>query len=112
MPAKVWAHEEWISETNSALLKCVMDDMLRKSGFNVLDFIEHHFNPQGYTALWLLSESHLAIHTFPEHNKTYLQISSCMLPYFQTFISLLNNTVFTEFESNTLTQAHSASEIP
>ena len=63
--------------------------MLQRSTFNVLNFTEHHFDPEGYTALWLLGESHLAIHTFPEHGTTYLEMSSCMMDKFICFIECL-----------------------
>ena len=49
---------------------------------------EHPFNPQGYTALWLLSESHFAVHTFPEFGKSYIELSSCNLEYYQKFLSM------------------------
>ena len=41
--------------------------------------------PEGYTALWLLGESHFAIHTFPEEQKTYIELSSCNLEYYEFF---------------------------
>ncbi len=53
------------------------NELLLQSGFTVLNFIEHVFQPQGYTAIWLLAESHLAIHTFPEHNTTFIELCSC-----------------------------------
>ena len=62
--------------------------MLEEAGFNVLDVLEHYFKPQGYTALYLLSESHFAVHTFPEFGKTYIELSSCNLEYYQRFIEL------------------------
>ena len=40
--------------------------------------MEHYFTPYGYTALFLLAESHFALHTFPEENKTYIELSSCV----------------------------------
>lgn len=39
---------------------------LKKAGFAILRFMDWEFTPQGYTALWLLAESHFAVHTFPE----------------------------------------------
>ena len=52
------------------------------SGFQILDKCEHYFPVQGYTGLWLLSESHFAIHTFPEEDKTYIELTSCVSPPF------------------------------
>lgn len=64
--------------------------MLRRATFNVLNFSEYHFQPAGWTALWLLGESHLAVHTFPEHGTSYLELSSCMLDKYVVFIEDLN----------------------
>jgi S-adenosylmethionine/arginine decarboxylase-like enzyme len=88
MQAKIWNYSEWIAETNPKKIKKLFDGLLKKSGFNVLKIIEHHFQPQGYTSLWLLSESHFAAHTFPEFGKTYIELSSCNLEYYQKFIEL------------------------
>ena len=64
MQAKIWNHAQWVKETDPKALRGMFDELLRKAGFNVLSCTEHHFSPQGYTALWLLSESHFAVHTF------------------------------------------------
>ena len=48
--------------------------------------MEHYFTKQGYTGLWLLAESHFAIHTFPEEDKIYIEISSCVKKYFDAFL--------------------------
>lgn len=52
--------------------------------------MEHHFEPQGYTAVWLLAESHCALHTFPEENKAYVELSSCNIDMYTDFIVLFN----------------------
>lgn len=88
MQAKIWNYSEWIAETNPQKIKTLFDNLLLRSGFNVIDCSEHHFNPQGYTALWLLSESHFAVHTFPEFGKSYIELSSCNLEYYQRFIEM------------------------
>lgn len=77
MEAKIWNLKEWIKETDPAQLCAIFDAMIAEAGFTVLDTLEYHFTPQGYTKLYLLCESHFAIHTFPEHNKTYIELSSC-----------------------------------
>lgn len=50
---------------------------------------EHHFSPQGYTCLWLLAESHLALHSFPEEAHTYIELSSCNAGKHRKFVDLL-----------------------
>lgn len=46
-------------------------------GFTVLQKIEHQFEPQGFSLLYLLSESHLSIHTFPEKNYVAIDLYTC-----------------------------------
>jgi S-adenosylmethionine decarboxylase len=47
------------------------------SGANVLNGLSHKFEPQGVTAVCLLSESHISIHTYPEYGKCYADIYCC-----------------------------------
>lgn len=77
MKAMIWNLRRWISETDTNALTAAFDRMVLDAGFTVLDTMEHHFQPQGFTKLYLLAESHLAIHTFPEEGKTYIELSSC-----------------------------------
>lgn len=90
---KAWIDEysEWIPETNPKILKEVFGNMLLQSGFGVINFMEHFFEPQGYTALWLISESHFAVHTFPEEEKTYIHLSSCSSDMYYKFLDLLKD---------------------
>lgn len=77
MEAKIWNYSGWINNTDPNELKNKLSRLLDKAGFTILGEIDHEFQPQGYTKLWLLAESHFAIHTFPEHGATYLELSSC-----------------------------------
>lgn len=90
MKAQIWNFNEWIPETEPGVLFPTFYHMLDRAGFNVIDWLEHHFDPIGYTALFLLGESHFAIHTFPEENKTYIELSSCNKAYFDKFVSMLH----------------------
>ena len=67
-------------------LKKDVEGLIIGSGFTVLKFVDHAFEPQGYTALWLLAESHCALHTFPEEQKAYLEISSCNSEMYVNFV--------------------------
>lgn len=75
-------------ETDPKVIREKYSEILRKSGFSILDIREHHFQPQGYTALWLLSESHFATHTFPEFMKSYIELSSCNLDFYLKFLEM------------------------
>lgn len=88
MQAKIWNFSQWIQDTDPKTIREKYDALLRRAGFNILTLTDHHFNPQGYTALWLLTESHFAVHTFPEFGKSYIELSSCNLEFFQEFLNL------------------------
>jgi len=78
----------WIDYQNEEKIISVFEEILKISGFTIINKVEHYFEKQGYTGLWLLAESHFAIHTFPEENKIYIEISSCVKEYFDNFIAI------------------------
>jgi len=88
MKAQMFNYQHWVEETNPFELRKKYDSQLRESGFGVLSFVEYNFEPEGYTALWLLSESHFAIHTFPEEGKSYIELSSCIENQYLKFMEL------------------------
>lgn len=88
MIAQMFNYNDWVEETDPFVLRSKYNTLLKESGFGVLSFVEYHFEPWGYTALWLLSESHFAIHTFPEESKTYIELSSCVEAQYKKFLEL------------------------
>jgi len=99
MEARIYNIRTWINETNPEKLKNNYSDLLGLSKFEILNFQEHYFEPEGYTALWLLGESHFAIHTFPEENKSYIELSSCNLEYYEFFKANIYSNGFEKAES-------------
>ena len=89
MQAKIFNRQWWLSCEDSELLTQVVAKNLATSGFQVLNFIDHQFQPQGYTCLWLLAESHAAIHSFPEQGRCYLELSSCTAALLVNFTAKL-----------------------
>ncbi len=92
-------HSEWVSETNPFKLRTKYKELLEDSGFGILSFMEYSFEPQGYTAIWLLSESHFAIHTFPEEGKSYIEISSCIEDQYRKFLILSDKSLEENIET-------------
>jgi len=58
-------------------LKNALRESLNKYNFTILGELPYEFDPQGYTFLVLLAESHGAIHTNPEHNSISFVLYSC-----------------------------------
>jgi S-adenosylmethionine decarboxylase proenzyme len=46
-------------------------------GATVIDDIFHQFSPQGVTGVVAIAESHLCIHTWPEHGYAAVDIFTC-----------------------------------
>ena len=91
MEAKIDNFNAWLHCCDEKILKSDLEELLNKSGFSILNFMEHAFEPQGYTAIWLLAESHFALHTLPEEKKSYIEISSCNSDLFVNFIVAFND---------------------
>lgn len=87
MKAQMHNYSTWIKETNPVELMKTFEEKLKSAGFGIENIIEKHFSPAGFTALFLLSESHFAIHTFPEECETYIELTSCVSEPFYKFLS-------------------------
>lgn len=74
-------------------LRSMFTELLENAGFDVLHISDHKFKPMGYTCMWLLGESHFAIHTFPEECIAYVELSSCVEKPFDLFVANYLKTI-------------------
>jgi len=65
---------------DSTLLRRRLKKYLEQDGFGIMDVSEKKFNPHGMSIYFLLSESHLAIHTYPEYSCIAIQFYTCRGP--------------------------------
>ena len=68
---------------DESFLRCTLDKAAKLAKATVLNLISNRFEPQGVTAIALLAESHISIHTWPESNYSAIDIFTCgqnMLP--------------------------------
>ena len=68
---------------DESFLRCTIDRAAKLAKATVLNLISNKFEPQGVTAIALLAESHISIHTWPESNYSAVDIFTCghkMLP--------------------------------
>ncbi len=89
--ANIFSYKNWINEINPDVLKGTFKEALVKSEFRIVKFDEYYFPEKGYTCFWLLAESHLAIHTFPDDNRAYVELSSCNEKKLKSFVSMVSN---------------------
>lgn len=89
----MWNANGWleIGTQSDEDLKTKWNTILRDSEFTILKYVDHQFDPFGFTGLWLLGESHFAIHTFPEENKYYWELSSCVESKYDNYMNLMEN---------------------
>lgn len=62
---------------NMAYLREMCSAVIAKVKLTPLKDVEHQFEPQGISIIYLLAESHLSIHTWPENNSFAMDIHSC-----------------------------------
>ena len=68
---------------DESFLRCTLNKGAKLANATVLNLISNKFEPQGVTAIALLAESHISIHTWPESNYSAVDIFTCgqnMLP--------------------------------
>ena len=68
---------------DESFLRCTLNRAAKLAKARVLNLISNKFEPQGVTAIALLAESHISIHTWPESNYSAVDIFTCgqnMLP--------------------------------
>ena len=54
-----------------------MIETARDVGATIVGESFHHFSPQGVTGILAIAESHISIHTWPEHGYAAADIFSC-----------------------------------
>ena len=62
---------------DESFLRCILNRAAKLANATVLNLISNKFEPQGVTAIALLAESHISIHTWPESNYSAVDNFTC-----------------------------------
>ena len=62
---------------NPTLIKEHMNEAARIANATIVESVFHHFNPYGVSGAVIISESHLAIHTWPEYGYAAVDVFTC-----------------------------------
>jgi S-adenosylmethionine decarboxylase len=62
---------------DESFLRCTLNRSAKLAKATVLNLISNKFEPQGVTAIALLAESHISIHTWPESQYSAVDIFTC-----------------------------------
>jgi S-adenosylmethionine decarboxylase proenzyme len=72
-------------------LESSVEELISRLGLKVVKKDKHDFSPKGTTAFFILSSSHLAVHTWPENNYIHLDLITCQnLPSSEELEKLLS----------------------
>ncbi|MEM2226478.1 MAG: adenosylmethionine decarboxylase [Candidatus Bathyarchaeia archaeon] len=71
----IGVEKERISRVST--VRRILDRVVSKSGLKSISSAFHQFKPYGVSGVYLLRESHLSIHTWPEHGYVALDIFTC-----------------------------------
>lgn len=65
----------WLDSVES--MRAALGDAVRAGGFTLLEVVARPFSPHGVTACAIVGESHLALHSWPEEGRLFVDIASC-----------------------------------
>lgn len=58
-------------------LASALHESAEQAGARVVETLIHRFNPHGLSGVVVIAESHLAVHTWPEHGYASVDIYTC-----------------------------------
>lgn len=74
--SELWGCEfHKLNDVNS--IEKIFVDAALKAGAEIREVAFHQFAPQGVSGVVIISESHLTIHTFPEHGYASIDVYTC-----------------------------------
>ena len=62
---------------NPDFFEALLHSTAAAGGFTVLHTYVHPFSPQGVTGTAVLAESHIALHSWPEHGSLFVDMATC-----------------------------------
>ncbi|ASS74567.1 S-adenosylmethionine decarboxylase proenzyme [Tumebacillus algifaecis] len=74
--AELWECDGQILNNQEEVEKIMVNAAL-ESGAEVREVVFHKFTPQGVSGVVVISESHLTIHSFPEHGYASIDVYTC-----------------------------------
>ena len=58
-------------------VKKLLCESVRRGGGTIVKALFHNFSPHGVSGVVIITESHVAIHTWPEHSYAAVDVFSC-----------------------------------
>ncbi len=74
--AEIWSGDPSLLNDPGYLRESVLE-ACKAGDLTVLDVLVHEFSPHGVTLVALLAESHISVHTWPEHGYAAVDVFAC-----------------------------------
>ncbi len=81
---------------NCQLIRNTLIKAAEMARLTIIGIMDHRFTPEGYTAVLMLEESHLSIHTWPEYDYASIDLYSCNL---RTDFQVVTDFLANEFQA-------------
>jgi len=62
---------------NEELMNQISDSLIKDLKLNVVSQTKYEFTNDGLTKVWILSQSHLVIHSWPENDALHIDLMTC-----------------------------------
>ncbi len=89
-------------DESPAFIEEVAQEILNDMDLKVVKKVSHLFYPKGITLAYVLSESHLLVHTWPEFATVHIDLVTCSYRAMKEFKSSVNSA-FSEENIDSLT---------
>lgn len=96
MDGSMWCSMWYTKTTDIDALNNALEGALLRASFSILGETDYRFDPHGYTKLYLLAESHLAVHTWPEKHVAWIEIASCIEDKYRKFLVEIEKSALEE----------------
>ncbi len=85
-----------------AFIEKIMIEATKLSGASILKHFFHQFSPQGISGVIVITESHFAIHTWPEHGYVAVDLFSCAELDYNAALNHIKQNIGAEYHSVSL----------
>lgn len=90
-----------LDDESLGFIESLAQDLIADLDLKIVKKISHTFHPKGITLAFILSESHLLIHTWPEFGLIHIDLVTCSYRGEKEFESSLK-AVFSEQKINSI----------
>lgn len=63
--------------TSAETVLAALKESARRANVTLLELFSHEFSPEGFTAVAMIAESHILIHTWPEKRYVAVDVFTC-----------------------------------